>query len=174
MTNIITVARIPMENIEDGINEEKLCSICCENLINGKKIIHTSCEHEFHDKCLKEWLKNKDTCPNCRQIIHFEKKGHKIDYLEFCKSMCQCLFNIAVFFIIIYIGKLFIYSFCRGSCNESKNDTEYEGNCRCIKYSKRPNYWTNFNYIVGEFFIGLFGSLIIISCCCLRYSNNNN
>jgi hypothetical protein len=42
------------------------CSICmCE--IENK--FSTPCGHIFHKECLKNWLKDKDTCPNCREMI---------------------------------------------------------------------------------------------------------
>jgi hypothetical protein len=43
------------------------CSICLE--INNNKIIKTDCNHEFHEKCLFEWIKISMTCPICRGAI---------------------------------------------------------------------------------------------------------
>ena len=47
----------------------KTCSICLEE-INWKKeyktIMITPCNHFFHDKCLREWMLQRLTCPTCR------------------------------------------------------------------------------------------------------------
>ena len=40
------------------------CPICMEEC--REDTIITSCKHTFHEKCLHEWLKTKDTCPMCR------------------------------------------------------------------------------------------------------------
>jgi len=47
------------------------CSICHTSIITND--FKTDCNHTFHRKCLKEWLKgktpDKKTCPNCRTLI---------------------------------------------------------------------------------------------------------
>ena len=43
------------------------CSICME--ISSNKVIKTNCNHEFHEKCLLEWMKISKTCPICRDGI---------------------------------------------------------------------------------------------------------
>ena len=35
--------------------------------IEQKKIFKLECSHLFHKNCILEWLKNKNTCPICRQ-----------------------------------------------------------------------------------------------------------
>ncbi len=43
------------------------CSICFnDNDNNGKKL---PCGHGFHQNCIKEWSKIKNSCPNCRQYF---------------------------------------------------------------------------------------------------------
>ena len=45
------------------------CSICLKPLKDD--VLTTSCQHEFHDNCLREW-KNKTisfTCPLCRSSL---------------------------------------------------------------------------------------------------------
>ena len=46
----------------------KICSICLNNICE-KKIIQTKCNHFFHEKCLKKWLKLRNMCPLCRKIL---------------------------------------------------------------------------------------------------------
>ena len=49
--------------IEDSIDQ---CSICLENFMKKDKKILLNCSHEFHKKCLQEWLNKNNTCPLCR------------------------------------------------------------------------------------------------------------
>ena len=46
-------------------DDNDICSICLENLKMDKCVI-LSCEHIYHKVCIKKWLKNNDSCPNCR------------------------------------------------------------------------------------------------------------
>lgn len=45
--------------------EVQTCSICLENVSN----VPLKCGHVFHDKCVLEWFKTNNTCPNCRSTI---------------------------------------------------------------------------------------------------------
>lgn len=49
------------------------CAICLENFseTDGKQVAELNCsaKHIFHADCLKEWLKNNDTCPMCREPV---------------------------------------------------------------------------------------------------------
>ncbi len=52
--------------------DTKTCSICIEECIinediNNKLVCMKNCKHVFHEKCIKEWVKTKSTCPLCRQ-----------------------------------------------------------------------------------------------------------
>ena len=49
--------------------EDDECKICADYFVAGdeKKIL--ACEHQFHSDCLVPWLKQKNTCPVCRQTI---------------------------------------------------------------------------------------------------------
>ena len=38
------------------------CTICLEEVTNKPY----ECGHVYHDKCIKTWLKEHNTCPNCR------------------------------------------------------------------------------------------------------------
>lgn len=43
------------------------CSICLGEKNLNKKL---SCQHRFHDSCIKEWInRGNSTCPICRKII---------------------------------------------------------------------------------------------------------
>lgn len=52
-------------------NEQPDCSICHENLTKNKIAYGPNCGHEFHPKCLNDWIKHKSNarCPLCRKSI---------------------------------------------------------------------------------------------------------
>ena len=55
-----------VENASNSIflNTKKTseCTICLEEV----KSFPLKCGHVFHQECLKKWLNEKKTCPNCR------------------------------------------------------------------------------------------------------------
>jgi len=47
----------------------EICSVCTENFVHVEGIgFQLSCNHQFHQLCLKPWIKDNYTCPLCRQI----------------------------------------------------------------------------------------------------------
>ena len=61
----------PMEYKACKENNCVVCSICLEEINDGEKCYRLPCNHYFHsveDKCpgVLNWLKQYDTCPNCR------------------------------------------------------------------------------------------------------------
>ena len=62
-------------------NDEKNCPICFCDLEENpddtsnksklffKKFMKTPCGHNFHVKCLKQWMDTKLLCPNCRTVL---------------------------------------------------------------------------------------------------------
>ena len=56
---------------EEDVNKEII-----EKEENG--ISTLNCGHQFHTKCIIKWLKIKNNCPICRQIILNEKDNNKI------------------------------------------------------------------------------------------------
>ncbi|KAL2457762.1 E3 ubiquitin-protein ligase [Forsythia ovata] len=73
-------------NVSTGLSEEKIlgfmdqrkyepfesspnlepCCICQEDYIAGDNIGILDCRHEFHTKCIKQWLTLKNLCPVCK------------------------------------------------------------------------------------------------------------
>ncbi|KAL4453380.1 hypothetical protein ABPG74_017587 [Tetrahymena malaccensis] len=45
------------------------CSICFLEIENKSSIYELECKHIFHSDCLDTWLKNKNSCPNCRSKV---------------------------------------------------------------------------------------------------------
>lgn len=41
-------------------------SCACVGFGPNEMVIHLSCFHLYHEACLKNWLKVKNTCPLCR------------------------------------------------------------------------------------------------------------
>lgn len=48
---------------------ETPCPICLDPFNPKEHLIATTCEHRFHRKCLKNWIKKKTTCPICRKKL---------------------------------------------------------------------------------------------------------
>lgn len=89
----------------------EICSICLENLIN--KIYITTCNHCFHEKCIKRYVKyNTDIergipCPICkrdnlRSVVLLTRKQRVFTCLEQYKALIICL--IVQTFIIIIVA----------------------------------------------------------------------
>lgn len=47
-------------------DQQPVCPICIEDFKKSVRCLQMPCKHLFHAKCLKRWLKTKDTCPVCR------------------------------------------------------------------------------------------------------------
>ena len=45
------------------------CSICMDNIEIGGEVTELPCKHWFHGDCVSAWLKEHDTCPQCRRGI---------------------------------------------------------------------------------------------------------
>jgi len=67
LQKIKNTGKVKDENFIKGHN----CSICLEEIKEAKHCYQTSCQHYFHQQCIKEWFKtfknNKSPkCPLCR------------------------------------------------------------------------------------------------------------
>lgn len=59
--------------------EDLQCPICFENIKENELINETPCGHIYHNKCLSNWLKNKNSCPKCRAKVKISKQvNHQI------------------------------------------------------------------------------------------------
>lgn len=58
------------ETTTETTTVNEMCSICRETITDDSIIRKiNNCNHYFHHKCLDNWLRTKNTCPNCRQKI---------------------------------------------------------------------------------------------------------
>lgn len=43
------------------------CSICITLFHEDESVVNLSCQHTFHDECIRTWLNTKHSCPQCRR-----------------------------------------------------------------------------------------------------------
>ena len=55
-----------MKKKKNSFND--VCCICFGEFYKGEYMKKLNCNHEFHKKCLDEWLKVKNECPLCKKI----------------------------------------------------------------------------------------------------------
>lgn len=49
------------------INGKKECCICLD--AGSSKFMKLNCEHLFHEKCIKQWIRQNNSCPICRNTV---------------------------------------------------------------------------------------------------------
>jgi hypothetical protein len=46
------------------------CSVCLEEMKKGEEVCELKrCGHVFHNECVNEWFKTKNSCPVCRDVL---------------------------------------------------------------------------------------------------------
>jgi hypothetical protein len=45
-----------------------VCSICLEEYVYNETISVMSCNHKFHEECLRDWLQKSKACPLCNNV----------------------------------------------------------------------------------------------------------
>ncbi|KAI3519507.1 hypothetical protein L1887_08682 [Cichorium endivia] len=66
------LSRLPNSIYTSGMfsrNKEENCVICQENFKFLKRVIMLPCSHQYHSKCIIEWLKHKKNCPICQKEV---------------------------------------------------------------------------------------------------------
>ncbi len=56
-------------SLDEQLEKDSICIICFEELEEEVGKLE-NCEHTFHKKCIKKWLKEKPICPICRTNIY--------------------------------------------------------------------------------------------------------
>uniref|UniRef100_A0A7N0TSM5 RING-type domain-containing protein n=1 Tax=Kalanchoe fedtschenkoi TaxID=63787 RepID=A0A7N0TSM5_KALFE len=54
----------------DGTGDDS-CAICMDEFSHGDLFVRTACSHNFHQKCIGNWMMRKGDCPLCRAQIQF-------------------------------------------------------------------------------------------------------
>jgi len=58
----------PSETVSGG-----LCVICAEDIAEiGTPVVTLSCQHVFHEACIRRWLTKRHTCPTCRMELEVD------------------------------------------------------------------------------------------------------
>lgn len=73
------IEALPRQNLDAsmmGTDGKAECSVCMDNVSIGEEVTVLPCRHWFHEQCVTIWLKEHDTCPQCRQGISRETTSH--------------------------------------------------------------------------------------------------
>ena len=46
-----------------------VCTICLEDFTEGEEVVLCPCKHCYHQYCIKDWLRMKNSCPMCKLTI---------------------------------------------------------------------------------------------------------
>lgn len=65
------------------------CAICLD-VIPDNDFFETECRHIFHNSCIDNWLKNKNSCPCCRYILNDN------DYSELTAEEMNIMYNMII------------------------------------------------------------------------------
>ena len=49
--------------------ENSVCTICLEDFMEGEEVVLCPCKHCYHQHCIKDWLRMKNSCPMCKLTI---------------------------------------------------------------------------------------------------------
>lgn len=57
---------------EEFLNE--VCVICTDEFTSESKVLVLPCQHDYHEKCFREWVvdKNMSPCPLCQQQVQIK------------------------------------------------------------------------------------------------------
>ncbi|OZJ04970.1 hypothetical protein BZG36_01768 [Bifiguratus adelaidae] len=71
-----TIEHLPGRTITQAdLDRSPECAICKDEFLLDDKTTQLPCHHEFHEECIKPWLKVNGTCPVCRYSL-VQKAGH--------------------------------------------------------------------------------------------------
>lgn len=159
--NIITVkSNCIICMVDKKTTQSHNCSVCTKDAW----VICSDCNDKISN------------CPVCRTPrnpitvnIHNEISNHPHVQSKW-NEICKCVYHSAAapaFFVLgVYVGKIYIYLYCKGTCTMDKDGNP--DNCLCYDFASRDGYWECFHYSVGEFMLGIVMSAILFSCCCLK------
>ncbi|XP_015060368.1 RING finger protein 148-like [Solanum pennellii] len=59
----------PIDGEDNPIKMEEICVICHDKFEHEENIGTLGCGHEYHARCIKQWLVIKKDCPICRASV---------------------------------------------------------------------------------------------------------
>ena len=92
----------------------KTCCVCMESIGTQDETRITCCRHRYHHRCIKQWSRKENTCPQCRKrfnwMIHnkkrekVKKKDQSDNVYSFIGSLLYSFFNNIRFREVLTIG----------------------------------------------------------------------
>lgn len=76
-------------SVLNAVNE---CSICQETMCKDDVVLKLLCRHVYHDSCVSEWLRTKNTCPLCRDELPTQGAKSKSTGLSGISEASQALY----------------------------------------------------------------------------------
>lgn len=67
---------------EENQKQEPRCCICLEEFQIDQEVVELPCKHIFDKNCVENWLKQHNTCPQCRYQLPTEEDEKKINEIE--------------------------------------------------------------------------------------------
>lgn len=58
-----------VEVTQEQVNSKLQCSVCWEDFVLNEGVRQLSCQHVYHEVCIRPWLELHGTCPICRQNL---------------------------------------------------------------------------------------------------------
>jgi hypothetical protein len=65
MTNNSNIINYTVDNFNNTS-----CAICLDDQKINENWSILNCAHEFHNKCISDWLQRDNTCPTCRHLVY--------------------------------------------------------------------------------------------------------
>lgn len=76
---ISALPKIKLDASKLDSNGETACAICMESLSSGDEVTELPCQHWFCGDCICTWLREHDSCPQCRRIMPAISRGGPSD-----------------------------------------------------------------------------------------------
>jgi len=69
-----------LENLKETVITIPVdCVICKEEMVTGSKGLKLPCQHFYHMECIKPWLNQHNTCPQCRYELPTDDIAYEAD-----------------------------------------------------------------------------------------------
>jgi hypothetical protein len=70
-THVGTFIEALTTTLPDSAQEDRVCSVCLEDLEPNSCVVQLLCRHTFHVDCISRWVNDeaKNTCPDCKRVV---------------------------------------------------------------------------------------------------------